>query len=307
MARIARAASRYLQRATRAPTCTWPPASSRASACTATLEPVDGWPRPRRRRAARAPARDRHRRAVGGVRGERRPRLRLRPRRRGPLPRQLPAPGERRRRGVPHHSRADRPARGAQPAAGDREARRPAAGASCWSPARPARASRRRSPRSSTRSTAPTRKHIVTIEDPVEFVHQNKKSVFSQREVGARHRELRRRAARRDPPGRRRHPGRRDARPRDDLARDHRRRDGHAGLRHAAHQRRGQDDRPHHRRLPGRRAGAGPRPRLAESLAAVVSQLLLPTADGKGPAAPSTRSCSRPRACRTSSARATRR
>jgi twitching motility protein PilT len=28
-------------------------------------------------------------------------------------------------------------------------------------------------------------KHIVTIEDPVEFVHQNKLSVFSQREVGA--------------------------------------------------------------------------------------------------------------------------
>jgi twitching motility protein PilT len=27
-------------------------------------------------------------------------------------------------------------------------------------------------------------KHIVTIEDPVEFVHQNKKSTFSQREVG---------------------------------------------------------------------------------------------------------------------------
>jgi twitching motility protein PilT len=28
-------------------------------------------------------------------------------------------------------------------------------------------------------------KHIVTIEDPVEFIHQNKKSVFSQREVGS--------------------------------------------------------------------------------------------------------------------------
>jgi twitching motility protein PilT len=28
-------------------------------------------------------------------------------------------------------------------------------------------------------------KHIVTIEDPVEFVHQNKRSIFSQREVGA--------------------------------------------------------------------------------------------------------------------------
>src|SRR5215471_17505656 len=28
-------------------------------------------------------------------------------------------------------------------------------------------------------------KHIVTIEDPVEFVHQNKKSTLSQREIGA--------------------------------------------------------------------------------------------------------------------------
>jgi len=28
------------------------------------------------------------------------------------------------------------------------------------------------------------RKHIITIEDPVEFVHENKKSLFSQREVG---------------------------------------------------------------------------------------------------------------------------
>jgi len=29
------------------------------------------------------------------------------------------------------------------------------------------------------------RKHIVTIEDPVEFVHQNKKSIITQREVGS--------------------------------------------------------------------------------------------------------------------------
>jgi twitching motility protein PilT len=29
------------------------------------------------------------------------------------------------------------------------------------------------------------RKHVVTIEDPVEFVHQNRECVFSQREVGA--------------------------------------------------------------------------------------------------------------------------
>ena len=28
-------------------------------------------------------------------------------------------------------------------------------------------------------------RHIVTIEDPIEFVHKNKRSVVSQREVGA--------------------------------------------------------------------------------------------------------------------------
>ena len=37
------------------------------------------------------------------------------------------------------------------------------------------------------------RKHIVTIEDPVEFVHQNKKSVLSHREVGTHTAGLRRR------------------------------------------------------------------------------------------------------------------
>ena len=46
---------------------------------------------------------------------------------------------------------------------------------------------------------------------------------------------------------------------------------------------------------------------LAESLAGVVSQLLLRTADGQGALRASTRSCSRRPACRTSSARATRR
>jgi Tfp pilus assembly pilus retraction ATPase PilT len=58
------------------------------------------------------------------------------------------------------------------------------AAAWCWSPAPPARASRRRWRRSSTASTARATCHIVTIEEPVEFVHQNQRSVFSQREVG---------------------------------------------------------------------------------------------------------------------------
>ncbi len=34
------------------------------------------------------------------------------------------------------------------------------------------------------------RRHILTLEDPVEFVHQNKQSVFSHREVGTHTRDL---------------------------------------------------------------------------------------------------------------------
>ena len=48
--------------------------------------------------------------------------------------------------------------------------------------------------------------HIVTIEDPIEFLHTNKRSIVNQREVGPRHQVLRpcsarchARSARRDP------------------------------------------------------------------------------------------------------------
>ena len=44
---------------------------------------------------------------------------------------------------------------------------------------------------------------------------------------------------------------RRNARQRNHPPRPHLRRDGHAGLRHAAHQQRAEDGRPYHRRLPG--------------------------------------------------------
>ena len=66
-----------------------------------------------------------------------------------------------------------------------RRGRRPAARAgSSSSRARPARASRRRSPRSSTGSTGRAPFHIITIEDPVEFVHTPKKSIITHRELG---------------------------------------------------------------------------------------------------------------------------
>ena len=39
--------------------------------------------------------------------------------------------------------------------------------------------------------------HIITIEDPIEFVHENKKCLINQREVQDAHRALQGRAARR--------------------------------------------------------------------------------------------------------------
>ena len=74
---------------------------------------------------------------------------------------------------------------------------------------------------------------------------------------------LRRGRARRDARGPGRDPGRRAARPRDDLDGDDRRRDRPPRARHAAHDERGQDHRPHDRRAAGRRARADqelPRP-----------------------------------------------
>ena len=73
-----------------------------------------------------------------------------------------------------------------------------------------------------------------------------------------RRHQLRRGAPRRAPPGPRRDPPGRDARPRDDLDRADRRRDRPPRLRDAAHPGRRLDDRPRHRRVPGRAAGSDP-------------------------------------------------
>jgi twitching motility protein PilT len=72
------------------------------------------------------------------------------------------------------------------------------------------------------------RKHIITIEDPIEYVHFNKKSVVRQREIGKDTKSFARglRAALRQDPDHDRH--RRDARLRDHQDRAHRGRDGGA-------------------------------------------------------------------------------
>ena len=55
----------------------------------------------------------------------------------------------------------------------------------CWSPVPPARASRRRSPPIINLINETQNYHIITIEDPIEFVHPNKKCLIHQREIGA--------------------------------------------------------------------------------------------------------------------------
>ena len=128
----------------------------------------------------------------------------------------------------------------------------PAATAPCWSPGRPARASRPRStPRS--RSSTSVEKNIITIEDPVEYRIDGDQP--DQRQPQGRA-DLRHRAAL-DPPRRpRHHHGRRDPRRRDGADRDRGGADRSHGALDAAHQRRPGRDHPAaedgHRELPDR-------------------------------------------------------
>ena len=104
--------------------------------------------------------------------------------------------------------------------------------------------------------------HILTIEDPIEFLH-HAQTLDRQPARGRRRRaRLRPRPARRPARGPRRDPGRRDARPGDDLHGADRGRDRPPRLRHPAHPVDGADGRPDHRRLPARAAGPGADPAL---------------------------------------------
>ena len=58
--------------------------------------------------------------------------------------------------------------------------------------------------------------HILTIEDPIEFLHWHRSCVVNQREIGGDATTFARGAARRAAPGPGRDPRRRNARPRDD-------------------------------------------------------------------------------------------
>ncbi len=102
--------------------------------------------------------------------------------------------------------------------------------------------------------------HIVTVEDPLEYLFQHQKALVNQREVGKRHALLPGRPQVRAAPGPGRRAHRRDAGPGDDPGGADDRGDRAPHLRDAAHELVRAVDRPHHRRLPAAPAvpGAGP-------------------------------------------------
>ena len=84
--------------------------------------------------------------------------------------------------------------------------------------------------------------HIITIEDPIEYYHKHKKALVTQREVGVDVPNFAEALAPRAAPGPGHDSGRRNARPGNDRSGDHGGGNGPLGVRHAAHDRRGQDD-----------------------------------------------------------------
>ena len=99
--------------------------------------------------------------------------------------------------------------------------------------------------------------HIVTIEDPIEFLHANKRSIINQREVGLDTKSYYGRAARRGACRARRDPDRRDPRSREHAG-------GHRSGRHRppgacdpARQQLRRESRPHHQHVPARSVQAG--------------------------------------------------
>ena len=63
------------------------------------------------------------------------------------------------------------------------EGGRGTAAGSCWSPVPPGQVNLRLWRRSSTRSTRSKACHIVTVEDPIEFLHNHKSATIHQREL----------------------------------------------------------------------------------------------------------------------------
>ncbi len=226
-------------------------------------------PRPRRHPAhqpaadgargrARHGVRHHERRAAQDLRRDARMRLLVRHPQPRALPRQRVQPGARRRGRVPDHSVQGAVARRAERAQG---VRRPDDAAARADPGhRPDRLRQVDHARGDDQPRQRERVRAHPHDRGPDRIPARIEEVPDQPARGrAAHAVVRQCAARRAARGPGLHPGRRDARPGDDTARADCRRDRPPGLRHAAHQLGGQDDRPHHRRVPGGGKGHGPR------------------------------------------------
>ena len=91
--------------------------------------------------------------------------------------------GHDRRRHAPRRPRAAGD-RLAAPARSGRSVSRPSRAASCSSPVRPAPARRRRAPAMINHINTSRACTIVTLEDPIEILHTDKKALVNQREIG---------------------------------------------------------------------------------------------------------------------------
>ena len=101
------------------------------------------------------------------------------------LPRQRLLPAQQPGRGLPPHPHQHQEARGPRPAAGAARPHAQAARLRASSPGRPARASRTTLAAMIDEINETRDEHIMTIEDPIEFLHRHKKCMVNQREVGA--------------------------------------------------------------------------------------------------------------------------
>ena len=126
------------------------------------------------------------------------------------------------------------------------------------------------------------RDHIITVEDPIEFVHESKNCLVNHREVGVHTKSfaaaLARRVARR--PGH--HPGRRVARPGNHRTGHHRRQHRPPGFRHAAHARARPRRWTASLTFSRRSSRTKSAPTLSEALKGVVAQNLFKRIDKKG-------------------------
>ena len=114
--------------------------------------------------------------------------------------------------------------------------------------------------RRSATSTSTMEKHIVTLENPIEFLHRDVRSSVTQREIGADTDELQDGTAGGAAPGSRRHHDRRDARRRDDRHGDEGGRDGPPAHVDAAHARRAEHHHAHVAMFPPEEQDVRPHP-----------------------------------------------